>query len=85
MTRRIGESMTASARWIDKEGEPLSCKDKLSTLEENLAEVLEIALEALEDAAVMGADTDAARQVFIDEIASLRPRFANTASNGAES
>ena len=77
--------MTASVRWIDKEGEPLSCKEKLSTLEENLAELLEIALEALEDAAVMGADTDAARQVFIDEIASLQPRFAKPASSEAES
>ena len=70
--------MTAPVRWIDKDGQALSCKDKLATLEDNLEELLEVALEALEDAAVMGVDTDAARRIFVDEIASLKPRFASS-------
>ena len=37
--------------------------------------LLDIALDALEDAAVMGVDVAAARQVFLDEIAALKPRF----------
>ena len=77
--------MTAPVRWIDKDGKALCCKDKLSTLEDNLDELREVALEALEDAAVMGVDTDAARQVFIDEIAALKPRFVDsTASSSTE-
>jgi len=71
--------MTATVRWFDKDGQALSCKDKLATLEDNLEELLEVALEALEDAAVMGVDTERARKVFVDEIASLEPRFANSA------
>ena len=75
--------MTAPVRWIDKDGKALSCKDKLSTLEDNLDELREVALEALEDAAVMGVDTDAARQVFIDEIAALKPRFVDSAASSS--
>ena len=71
--------MTATVRWFDKDGQALSCKDKLATLEDNLEELLEVALEALEDAAVMGVDTERARKVFVDEITSLEPRFANSA------
>ena len=37
--------MTQTTRWIDKEGKPLSCKDKLATLDDNLEELLEVALE----------------------------------------
>ena len=75
--------MTAPARWIDKDGNTISCKDKLSTLDENLAEMLDIALEALEDAAVMGVDVTAARQVFLDEIAALQPRFSGSGPSSA--
>jgi len=92
--------MAASARWIDKDGTALACKDKLATLEDNLEELLEIALDALEDAAVMGVDMNTAKKVFIDEISALEPRFAarseradgssntdgsNTSSSGSES
>ena len=77
--------MTLPARWIDKDGKAVSCKDKLSTLDDNLAEVLEIALDALEDAAVMGVDTAAARAVFVEEIAALQPRFVAQSGGQADS
>lgn len=77
------QDMTATVRWFDKDGQALSCKDKLATLEDNLEELLEVALEALEDAAVMGVDTEAARKIFVDEIASLKPRFTNQNSDSA--
>ena len=60
---------------MDKDGKALSCKDKLATLDDNLAELLEIALDALEDAAVMGVDPETAQRIFVEEIASLQPRF----------
>ena len=75
--------MTQTTRWIDKEGKALSCKDKLATLEDNLEELLEIALDALEDAAVMGADVDATRQAFVRGIEALQPRFVPAASGAA--
>ena len=98
--KESGLGMAASARWIDKDGTALACKDKLATLEDNLEELLEIALEALEDAAVMGVDLNTARKIFADEISALEPRFAarsehadgspnaegsNTPSSGPES
>ncbi len=72
--------MTQTTRWLDKEGKPLSCKDKLATLDDNLEELLEVALDALEDAAVMGADVDATRRAFVSGIEALQPRFAAAAS-----
>tara|TARA_X000000950_G_C13394882_1_gene449713 strand:- start:230 stop:466 length:237 start_codon:yes stop_codon:yes gene_type:complete len=78
--------MTQTNRWIDRAGQPLSCKDKLATLDANFEEVLEVALEALEDAAVMGADVDATRRAFMQGIDALQPRFADKAdSEGGES
>ncbi|MAV48082.1 MAG: hypothetical protein CBC49_002055 [Alphaproteobacteria bacterium TMED89] len=75
--------MQPPARWIDKDGKALSCKDKLATLDDNLAELLEIALDALEDAAVMGVDPETARRIFVEEIASLQPRFATSQPEAA--
>ena len=42
--------------WRDAKGEPLACDDKLAALQENLAELCEIAREAFEDAVLMEVD-----------------------------
>ena len=75
--------MQASSRWIDKDGKALSCKDKLATLDDNLKELREIALDALEDAIVMGVAPETARRVFIEELQALQPRFATNADHSA--
>jgi len=42
--------------WRTAEGEPVSCVEKIKVLNENLAELRELAQEALEDAVLMGCD-----------------------------
>ena len=62
--------------WVGPDGEPVSCIDKLKLLQENLAELREMAQEALEDAVVMGCDERQARKVLSDLVASLDEPFA---------
>ena len=40
--------------WLGPDGEPVSCHDKLALLRDNLAELHDMAQEALEEAVVMG-------------------------------
>ncbi len=42
--------------WRTPEGEPVSCVEKIKVLNENLAELRELAQEALEDAVLIGCD-----------------------------
>ena len=42
--------------WRSPAGEPLSCREKIKVLNENLGEIREMAQEALEDAVLMGCD-----------------------------
>ena len=50
--------------WLTPEGEPVSCIEKIKVLNENLAELRELAQEALEDAVLMGADEAQVRLVL---------------------
>ena len=61
--------------WRGPDGEPVSCVDKLKLLQENLAELREMAQEALEDAVVMGCDEGQARKVLGDLVAGLDKPF----------
>jgi hypothetical protein len=49
--------------WRSPEGEALSCREKIKVLTENLAEIRELAQDALEDAVLMGADEAQFRRV----------------------
>ena len=42
--------------WLSPDGEKVACTEKLKVLEENIAELAELAQEALEDAVLMGVD-----------------------------
>ena len=42
--------------WLGPDGEKIACTEKLKVLEENIAELAELAQEALEDAVLMGVD-----------------------------
>jgi hypothetical protein len=57
--------------WHTPEGEPVSCVEKIKVLNENLAELRELAQEALEDAVLMGADEKQVRQVLAGIVAGL--------------
>ena len=50
--------------WRTPEGEPVSCVEKIKVLNENLAELRELAQEALEDALLMGCDEQQVREVL---------------------
>ena len=57
--------------WQTPEGEPVSCVEKLKVLNENLAELRDIAQDALEDAVLMGCDEAQFRRVVQALLAGL--------------
>jgi len=57
--------------WRTPEGEPVSCVEKIKVLNENLAELRELAQEALEDAVLIGCDEAQVREVMAGLVAGL--------------
>ena len=57
--------------WRTPEGEPVSCVEKIKVLNENLAELKELAQEALEDAVLMGCDEQQVREVLAGIVAGI--------------
>jgi hypothetical protein len=57
--------------WHTPEGEPVSCVEKIKVLNENLAELRDLAQEALEDAVLMGCDEAQVRAVLAGLVAGL--------------
>jgi hypothetical protein len=57
--------------WKTPEGEPVSCVEKIKVLNENLAELRELAQEALEDAVLMGCDETQVRAVLAGIVAGI--------------
>jgi hypothetical protein len=57
--------------WRTPEGEPVACVEKIKVLNENLAELRELAQEALEDAVLMGCDEHQVRGVLADLLGGL--------------
>jgi hypothetical protein len=57
--------------WRTPRGEPVSCVEKIRVLNENLAELRELAQEALEDAVLMGCDEQQVRQVLAELVGSI--------------
>ena len=65
--------------WLQPDGQPVSCREKIKILNENLSEIRELAQDALEDAILMGCDEDQLRQVLheiIDELENPYPQKA---------
>ena len=57
--------------WRTPEGDPVSCVEKIKVLNENLAELRQLAQEALEDAVLMGCDETQVRAVLAGIVAAL--------------
>jgi len=57
--------------WRTPEGEPVSCVEKIKVLNENLAELRELAQESLEDAVLMGCDEQQVREVLAGIVAGI--------------
>ena len=64
--------MTAPAVWPGADGAPVSCREKLRTLEENHREVAQVLQDAFEDALLIGVDEAAMRAILTDLVAGLR-------------
>lgn len=62
--------------WRAPDGSPLSCRDKIKVLNENLEELQEMAQDALEDAVIMGADEAQIRDVLRKLVDSLDNPYA---------
>jgi hypothetical protein len=50
------DDVLAQTVWRTPEGEPVSCREKVKVLTENLGELKQMAQDALEDAVLMGCD-----------------------------
>ena len=62
---------TGHPTWQQPDGKPVSCLEKIKVLNENYAELRQIAQDALEDGILMGCNETQLRQAFhllIDEL-----------------
>ncbi len=64
--------MSLPAVWPGADGAPVSCREKLRTLEENHREATQVLQDAFEDAILMGVDETALRGIMADMVAGLR-------------
>jgi hypothetical protein len=62
--------------WLTPEGEKVSCVEKIKVLNENLAELRDLAQDALEDAVLMGCDEAQVREVLAGIVAGLVNPYA---------
>lgn len=47
--------------WVQPDGKPVSCAEKIKVLNQNLDEIRQLAADAYEDAVIMGCDPDQIR------------------------
>ncbi|OQA34506.1 MAG: hypothetical protein BWY57_00433 [Betaproteobacteria bacterium ADurb.Bin341] len=62
--------------WLDDEGAPMSCLEKIKVLNENYAELRQIAQDALEDGVLMGCGEEQMRRAFhqlVDDLVNPYP------------
>lgn len=60
----MSEAELSQIRWLDDQGQPVSCVEKLRVLTETLSELRQAAQDALEDAILMGCAEDQVRAVL---------------------
>jgi hypothetical protein len=60
----VSASKIEETVWLSPEGEKLSCVEKIKVLNENIAELRQLAQDALEDAVLMGGDENQLRRVL---------------------
>lgn len=62
----------AARRWLQPDGTPVSCREKLKVLEENWSEAETVLREMFEDAVLMGVDPEQLRRRLAALVGSLR-------------
>ena len=63
--------------WLQPDGVPVSCREKIKVLNENLQEISDMAQDALEDGILMGCDEKQIRDVLLMLVDSLENPYAN--------
>jgi hypothetical protein len=76
MSDRSTDPVFAPPVWHDAAGAPLSCKEKIKVLNENLEEIRQMAQDALEDGLLMGADETQLRETLRALVESLDNPYA---------
>jgi hypothetical protein len=69
----MNEPTSAKQRvvWLQPDGQPVSCEEKLKVLDENLMELRQLCQDAFEDALLMGCEEGQVRELFRSVINSL--------------
>ncbi|MBE7210969.1 MAG: hypothetical protein INR65_08110 [Gluconacetobacter diazotrophicus] len=65
-------SVVSGTRWLQADGNPVSCREKLKVLDENQSELEQVLRDAFEDAVLMGVDPERMRAVLLDTVRDLR-------------
>ena len=63
--------------WLDADGIPLGCLEKIKVLNENILEIRDMCQDALEDAVLMGCDEIQIRIVLSQIVKNLQEPFEN--------
>ena len=63
---------TSPQLWLQPDGTPIACNEKLRVLAENQTELAQMMQDAFEDAVLMGVDEAAMRLVLANMVAALR-------------
>jgi hypothetical protein len=58
-------------RWLQPDGAPVSCREKIKVLEENWQELAETLRDAYEDAVLMGVDPKEMKRLLADLVEGL--------------
>lgn len=64
--------------WRQADGQPVSCLEKIKVLNENLAEIRQMAQDALDDAVLMGCAEAQIREVLRGLVDSLENPYAGS-------
>lgn len=68
----MAEGKQATRLWLQLDGTPVSCREKLKVLEENWEEAETVLRETFEDAVLMGVDPEEVRRMLAALVESLR-------------
>jgi hypothetical protein len=64
-------SAAPPASWPGRDGQPISCREKLKMLAENHAEAAQVLRDTFEDAVLMGVDEAAMRRLLAELVEAL--------------
>ena len=66
----------AEIKWIDKQGQALTCHEKLKVLSENLSELQAMAQDVFEEALILNVDETQIRNVMEEIISDMDNPYA---------